>query len=93
MVSVFIFCVKIILIKINDLWKLKKIEKISNSDSNDSVIIHHSNDIEKMIFNNKHYLEENSFATTHQQVNVYSKPEKKYEVRCESSAIDIQIKE
>ena len=49
-------------------------------------------EIESLMFdNNSHYLEENTFSTNHQSVNVYAKPEKKYEVRCEDSAIDIQI--
>lgn len=47
--------------------------------------------IEKLIFNNEHYLEENSFSTSHQVVNVYGLPEKCYEIRSEDTAIDIQI--
>lgn len=50
-----------------------------------------SRDVEKIIFNQADYIYENSFITTHQRVNVYSKPDKKYEVRCEDNAIDIQL--
>jgi superfamily I DNA and/or RNA helicase len=48
-------------------------------------------DVENIIFNQSNYIYENSFITTHQPVNVYSKPDKKYEVRCEENAIDVQL--
>lgn len=47
--------------------------------------------VEETIFNQNNYIEENSFSTSHQQVNVYGKPEKKYEIRSEDDAIDIQV--
>lgn len=47
--------------------------------------------IENVLFQNEHYLEENSFATSHQNVNVYGRPEKKYEIRSEDTAVDIQV--
>lgn len=50
-----------------------------------------SPDIEELIFDDSHYLENNSFATSHQIVNVYGKPELKYEIRSEDTAVDIQI--
>lgn len=49
--------------------------------------------IENAILGSKTYLEDNSFSTSHQLVNVYRKPEKRYEVRSEDSAIDVQIHE
>ena len=39
------------------------------------------------------YVYDNSFATSHQSVNVYSKPERKYEIRCEEIAVDVQVKQ
>ena len=50
-----------------------------------------SADIEQIIFNQDDYLYENTFATTHQSVNVYTKPEKKYEIRIEDTAVDVQV--
>jgi hypothetical protein len=50
-----------------------------------------SADIEQIIFNQDDYLYENTFATTHQSVNVYTKPEKKYEIRIEETAVDVQV--
>ena len=62
------------------------IEKIGNYNR------YSASDIEKLMFNNNpQFLEENSFSTNHQSVNVYAKPERKYEIRCEDSAVDIQI--
>lgn len=47
--------------------------------------------IEEIMFGSKTYLEENSFSTSHQLVNVYGKPEKRYEIRSEDNAVDVQI--
>ncbi len=51
----------------------------------------HSKDLEKWMFGNENFLEENAFSTGHQSVNVYGEPEKKYEIRSEEDAIDIQV--
>jgi superfamily I DNA and/or RNA helicase len=48
-------------------------------------------EIEKIIFQQENYIDKNCFVTTHQNVNVYSTPDKKYEVRCEDNAIDVQV--
>ncbi|MEM8523754.1 MAG: AAA domain-containing protein [Bacteroidota bacterium] len=50
-----------------------------------------SYDIEEIIFGQPDYIEQNTFATTHQSINVYTEPEKRFEVRCEEQAIDVQI--
>ncbi|MEM6697157.1 MAG: AAA domain-containing protein, partial [Bacteroidota bacterium] len=50
-----------------------------------------SHDIEEIIFGQPDYIEQNTFATTHQSINVYTEPEKRFEVRCEEQAIDVQI--
>ena len=47
--------------------------------------------IEKLMFGKFDYLEENTFTTSHQSVNVYELPEQIYEIRSEDNAIDIQI--
>ena len=45
-----------------------------------------------MMFGSENYLEENTFTTGHQSVNVYAVPEKKYEIRSEDSAVDLQVR-
>jgi hypothetical protein len=52
-----------------------------------------SRTVEKMIWGNESYLEDNTFSTGHQMVNVYRKSEHYYEVRSDGSAIDVQIHE
>jgi len=47
--------------------------------------------IEKIMFGDEKFIENNSFATSHQTVNVYGQPEKRYEIRSEDTAVDIQV--
>lgn len=49
--------------------------------------------IEKIIFDNGFYIEENTFVTTHQMANVYSQDSCKYEVRIDANSVDILISE
>lgn len=53
----------------------------------------HAHLIEESILGSESYLEDNSFSTSHQLVNVYRRPEKRYEVRSEDNAVDVQIHE
>jgi hypothetical protein len=78
--------------KIENLYKIKKIESLSHIHSKDRISVYESEFIEKTMFGSETYIYDNSFATTHQSVNVYSNPDKKYEIRCEEVALDIQIK-
>jgi hypothetical protein len=54
---------------------------------------YHSHEIENLIWGQANYLEENTYSTGHQMVNVYRRPERYYEVRSDDSAVDIQIHE
>lgn len=47
--------------------------------------------VERWMFKKENYLEENTFSTGHQAVNVYGIPERRYEVRSEDEAVDIQL--
>ncbi len=76
---------------IGNLRKVTEIERLVKAS--DAYYEYGSNEIEKMIWGNARYLEENIFSTGHQMVNVYRKPERYYEVRSDDSAIDIQIHE
>lgn len=76
---------------VDNLTLIKKVEKLFKEQPDWSE--HHSPTIEELIFGNKSYLEDNSFSTSHQLVNVYGRPEKRYEVRSEDSAVDVQIHE
>jgi superfamily I DNA and/or RNA helicase len=74
---------------IKNLHKIARIEKLVRSGTAFSEYV--SSDIEEMLWGNARYLEENTFSTGHQMVNVYRKPERYYEVRSDDSAIDVQI--
>lgn len=74
---------------VGNLTLIKKVEKLFKEQS--GWLEQHSSSIEEMVFGSKTYLEDNSFSTSHQLVNVYGKPEKRYEVRSEDNAVDVQI--
>ncbi|MDE7418471.1 MAG: AAA family ATPase [Lachnospiraceae bacterium] len=74
---------------VNNLFLIKRMEQYIKDSK--MYIEYDSHSIEKMIFGNSNYLEENSFSTSHQRVNVYSLLEQKYEIRSEEDTIDIQI--
>ena len=74
---------------IENLRLIRKVEQIIKRSESWSEF--HSPNLEEEMFNDKRWLENNSFSTSHQSVNVYGLPEKRYEVRSEDAAVDIQI--
>jgi hypothetical protein len=76
---------------IESLKRIKKIEDIAVRGG--EFCEYKSSVIEGFILGSENYLEENTFSTGHQMVNVYCKPERQYEVRSDNSAIDVQIAE
>ncbi|BDQ01556.1 AAA domain-containing protein [Ignavibacterium sp.] len=72
---------------------LNKIKNISENDLNikDYLSTFYDFQIEKIIFGKPNYLEEITFPTLHKNINLYCNLEKKYEIRFDSNAIDIQI--
>ena len=76
---------------VENLHKIAEIEMLAKSGSAFSEYA--SRIVEEMIWGNQSYLEDNTFSTGHQMVNVYRKPERYYEVRSDESAIDVQIHE
>ncbi|AET69783.1 Putative ATPase (DUF699) [Desulfosporosinus orientis DSM 765] len=76
---------------VGNLTLIKRVEKLCNEQP--CWTEHHSHSIEELIFGSESYLEDNSFSTSHQLVNVYRRPEKRYEVRSEDNAVDVQIHE
>jgi len=75
--------------KIENLKLVKKVEELMKRNLSCTEIDSHK--LEEKMFDHETYLEENTFSTGHQSVNVYGMPEKTYEVRSEEDAIDIQI--
>lgn len=73
-----------------NLFELNRLGYIASQIKN-SVNLFTCDEIEEIIFGKKFYLENNTFVTSHQLANVYTKPVKRYEVRIDESSIDIQI--
>lgn len=70
--------------------KLIAIGKIATADR-ESYSFMNADRMEEIIFKEKGFIEKNTFVTTHQMANVYSKPASRYEVRIDDSSVDIQI--
>lgn len=77
---------------VEKLTLIKRVEQICKEQIN-NWSEYHVSDIELEMFGNEKYIEDNSFTTNHQLVNVYGKPEKRYEIRSEDNAVDVQIHE
>ncbi len=76
---------------VRNLRLIKRVEALCKEQP--GWVEHRARDLEKLMFGKPNYLEENSFSTSHQLVNVYGVPEKKYEVRSETSAVDVQVRQ
>ena len=72
--------------KLTQVKKLERLIKDSNSWTESSTA-----QLESIMFGTPNFLENHSFSTSHQDVNVYGLPEKIYEIRTEENAIDLQI--
>ena len=74
---------------IENLRLVRKVEALMKES--DDYAEFNSAELERVMFGSTNYLEDNAFSTGHQSVNVYGLPEKRYEVRSEENAVDIQI--
>ncbi len=74
---------------VNNLMLIKEIEHYIRGSSN--YFEESSQVLEMKLFGSGTYLEDSTFSTGHQNVNVYGTPEKVYEVRSEDDAVDIQV--
>lgn len=73
---------------VDNLWLINKLKRIIEKDFHSE---QNAKYIEELLFDNRDYLEENAFSTDHQLVNVYGLPEKRYEIRSEDNALDVQV--
>lgn len=72
------------------LYELNQIGLIAQKDP-DNVQTYTCDEIEEIIYGKKFYIENNTFVTSHQLANVYTKPVKKFEIRIDESSVDIQL--
>ena len=73
---------------VNNLKLIKRVEMLCKKGE---FTISQSAEIEKIMWDSETYIEDNSFSTSHQMVNVYGEPERRYEIRSEEEAVDVQI--
>ncbi|MDR1656907.1 MAG: hypothetical protein LBT47_05045 [Deltaproteobacteria bacterium] len=73
---------------VNNLKLIKRVEALCKDDD---YTLMQAAEIEKIIWGSEIYIEENSFSTSHQTVNVHGEPERRYEIRSEEEAVDVQI--
>lgn len=77
--------------QVENLIRVNEVENIFYEEGCDGEFS--AGEVESLLFANPNYIENFSFATGHQNVNVYSKPAGKYEIRSEDAAVDVQIHE
>ena len=61
------------------------------TEDKDSFSLSTADSIEKILFGSIGFIEKNTFVTTHQLANVYSRPASLYEVRIDDNSVDVQI--
>ena len=71
------------------------INKIGHSYKNNfgNTKILNAKDIEKALFNDENYIENNSYVSGHDNVNVFGLSEMKYFIKANDTAIDIQLRD
>ncbi|GGE40345.1 histidine kinase/DNA gyrase B/HSP90-like ATPase [Pedobacter psychrotolerans] len=70
------------------------INRITNSYHNSfgTAVVKQSSEIETMLFRNKNFIYENSYITGHDPINVFGQLEKKYFIKANPGAVDIQLR-
>ncbi|OAD22146.1 superfamily I DNA/RNA helicase [Candidatus Thiomargarita nelsonii] len=80
---------------IPDIGGLDKIKRLETILKRDEIKPYYQEftaaEIEKIIFKQANYIDDNAFIVAHQKVNVYAKAVKKYEIRMDDKAVDIQL--
>lgn len=73
-----------------NLYEINRLGSIAQKDP-ENVAHYTSDQIEEIIFGRKFFIESNTFVTSHQLANVYTKASKRYEIRIDEKSVDIQI--
>ena len=75
---------------LENMVEVRKVEALMRQDAA-NVIIYSTGSVEAAMFGAEDYIEANTFSTGHQTVNVYGVPEKRYEIRTDDTAVDVQL--
>lgn len=81
-------------VNIHDLHQIKYIESLAGKipECKNEVTGYFASDIEEALWGSKTYIEDNAFHTSHQDVNIYADAVKRYEIRQDENAVDVQVK-
>ncbi|MGI6223273.1 MAG: sacsin N-terminal ATP-binding-like domain-containing protein [Prevotella sp.] len=74
----------------SSLYEINSIGKIAMRRPKD-VSFYTCDQIENIIFGRKFFIESNTFVTSHQLTNVYTRTSKRYEVRIDEKSVDVQL--
>lgn len=72
---------------------INKLKSFLNKNSSNNSNYLSSKAIEKMLFNEENYIENNSYVTGHDNVNVFGLSDMKYFIKANDTAIDIQLRD
>ena len=75
---------------LGNMVEVRKIEALMRADSAD-LVVHEAKEVESALLGSPTFIEDNAFSTGHQMVNVYGAPERRYEVRTDDGAVDVQL--
>lgn len=81
-------------LNLDDLHQVRWIERLAGrlAESKNDAVCYEATEIEKSLWGSGTYVDDITFSTTHQDVNVYTDAARIYEFRHDDSAIDIQAK-
>lgn len=78
-------------LKLTENQNINRLKTIYKEISNSNVKIVNASDFEKIMFKQMNYIDDNTFITNHDDVNVYSEDVYKYFIKKNSVSIDLQI--
>src|SRR5690606_11180208 len=81
-------------VNILDLHQIRYIETLIGSipECKSDVTGYLAENVEEALCGKKTYIEDNAFHTSHQDVNIYVEAAKRYEIRQDENAVDVQVK-
>jgi hypothetical protein len=81
-------------LNLDDLHQVRWIERLAGKleENRGFVTGYEATNIEKSLWGNENYIEDITFSTAHQNVNIYTDAIKMYEIRHDDNAIDVQVK-
>lgn len=74
-----------------NLIEINRLGLLSKTNYPEDTALFSASQIEKIIFGQRHFLENNTFVTSHQLANVYTNATQLYEIHVDENSIDIQI--